>query len=200
MADKVIEIISGPNGSGKSTFAETLFSKRITKDKKNYFINPDILASGLSFSNSEVAAFHAGRLMLQSVKEFVRNGESFAFESTLSGKTWLKFLQAAIGTGYEIRIHFIYLDRVSENIKRVKSRVQQGGHSVPVDAIRRRYPKSFYNFWNKYRPLAKEWFIFNNSNSKPKLIHSNRTFDLLKFSEQESFVRHFLKGKQNGSD
>jgi predicted ABC-type ATPase len=199
MVRKVIEIISGPNGSGKSTFAETLFSKRNTKGKKNYFINPDILAAGLSFSNNEVTAFHAGRLMLQSVKEFVKNGESFAFESTLSGKTWLKFLQAAIHSGYDIRIYFIYLDRVSENIKRVKNRVQQGGHSVPVDAIRRRYPKSFYNFWNKYRPLANEWFIFNNSNSIPKLIHSSRTFEQLTVSEQDRFVRDFLKGKQNGS-
>jgi predicted ABC-type ATPase len=148
--------------------------------------------------NSEVAAFHAGRLMIQSVTDLIKRGESFAFESTLSGKTWLNSLNAAIDNGYTLRIYFIYLERVSENIKRVKSRVLQGGHSIPTDVIRRRYPKAFYNFWNLYRPLSKNWLIFDNSNSKPKLIQSRDSFDLLNASDQKDFVNWFLKGKENG--
>jgi predicted ABC-type ATPase len=197
MAEKLIEIISGPNGSGKSTFAETLFSKR-KSHQKDYFINPDIIAQGLSLTNSTTAAFHAGRLMLQSVHELIKAGESFAFESTLSGKSWLKILNDAVDNGYTLQIYFIYLERVSENIKRVKSRVLQGGHSIPSDVIRRRYPKSFINFWNLYRSLAKNWLIFDNSNSKPQLIQSRNSFDLLSSSDQQEFVKWFLKGKENG--
>lgn len=195
MSEKLIEIISGPNGSGKSTFAETLFSKR--KAHKDYFINPDIIARGLSLTNSETAAFHAGRLMLQSIHDLTKRGESFAFESTLSGKSWLKLLSEARNSGYAIRIYFIFIERVSENIKRVKLRVQQGGHSVPIDVIRRRYPKSFYNFWHLYRTLVQDWLIFDNSNSKPKLVLSKKSFEFLDLTAQKLFAERFLKGKQN---
>lgn len=197
MSEKLIEIISGPNGSGKSTFAETLFSNR--KSGSDYFVNSDTIARGLSLSNSELAAFQAGRLMLQSINDLVNDRKSFAFESTLSGKTWVGFLKKAIDAGYKVRIYFIYLERVSENIKRVKLRVQQGGHSVPVEAIRRRFPKAFNNFWHLYRPLANEWFIFNNSNAKPKLIHSNKSFEALDGEAQKQFIEKFLKGKPNGA-
>lgn len=199
MSEKIIEIVAGPNGSGKSTFAETLFSKRKNADG-DYFINPDTIARGFSLTNSEVAAFHAGRLMIQSVTDLIKRGESFAFESTLSGKTWLNALNLAIGQGYMIRIYFIFLERVSENIRRVKSRVLQGGHSIPTEVIRRRYPKSIYNFWNLYRPVVQDWLIFDNSDSKPKLVQSRSSFELLNPSERQQFSNRFLKGKRNGAN
>ena len=56
-----IVIIAGPNGAGKTTFAkEYLPNEAGCPD----FINADLIAAGLSPFRPEVAAVHAGRLML----------------------------------------------------------------------------------------------------------------------------------------
>jgi predicted ABC-type ATPase len=131
--------------------------------------------------------------MLTAIKTGILKGDSFAFESTLSGKTWLTILKHARSAEYEISIYFISLDNVRENIRRIKTRVAQGGHFVPSETVRRRYPKTFSNFWNIYRTLCKNWFIFNNSGRRPKLIHSAESFAKLSTEQQASFIRKFLK-------
>ncbi|MBI3555783.1 MAG: AAA family ATPase, partial [Deltaproteobacteria bacterium] len=83
---KIIEIVAGPNGSGKSTFAETFFLKQ---KKIPTFINSDTIASGISPLDVEQASFQAGRIMLSTIKSCIEQNKHFAFESTLSGKTWL---------------------------------------------------------------------------------------------------------------
>lgn len=189
---KTIKIIAGPNGSGKSTFAESYFLEQL---KVQHFINPDTIAAGIAPLNVESAAFQAGRIMITAIKEAIKKGESFAFESTLSGKTWFPILEEAVVAGYEITVYFIFLDKVQENIKRIKKRVTQGGHFIPPETVRRRYPKTFLNFWRVYRPLCKNWFVFNNSGRQPKRIQDKATFELLSPQGQRKFEALFLKGK-----
>ena len=83
--------------------------------------------------------------MLVAIKDRIRKGESFAFESTLSGKTWLPILNQAKQNNFTIEIYFIYLDWVQLNIKRIKARVKAGGHFVPSETVKRRFPKAFHN-------------------------------------------------------
>lgn len=189
---KTIEVIAGPNGSGKSTFAESYLLK---ERRMAHFINPDIIAAGLSPLNVEGAAFQAGRVMLTAIKEGINKGTSMAFESTLSGKTWFPILKRAQSAGYEISIYFISLDSVQENIRRIKRRVSEGGHFVPSETVRRRYPKTFSNFWKVYRPICTHWFIFDNSGRRPKLVHSAESFAELATAQQAEFEKRFLKGK-----
>lgn len=160
------------------------------------FINPDIIAAGISPFNTEKAAFHAGRIMLTRIQRAIEQGESFAFESTLSGKTWAPILSKAIEKGYQIDLYFLYLEKVTDNIKRIKARVKSGGHFIPRDVVLRRYPKAFLNFWNVYRPLASDWFVFNNSAKKPKLVMSRQNFQALNHPDQLDFEKSFLKGKE----
>lgn len=196
MGDKTIEIIAGPNGSGKSTFAESYF---IQEKKLEYFINSDTIAVGLSPLDVERVAFQAGRLMLTTIKDRIKKEESFAFESTLSGKTWFPLLHDAKSLGYKITIYFIFLNRVQENISRIKARVKSGGHFVPSETIHRRFPKSFHNFWHVYRHICSDWYIFNNSGAKPQQRHSRKDFEKLTSDEQKIFETKFLRGKINGS-
>lgn len=193
MKSKTIQIIAGPNGSGKSTFADSYF---LGKLKLKHFINSDTIATGLTPLDVEKAAFAAGRIMLAAVKDSIAKGESFAFETTLSGKTWLPILRRASEQGYRIMIYFIYVDRVQENIRRIKIRVANGGHFIPSETVRRRYPKTFLNFWRDYRPFCDSWYVFDNSKTRPKLIQSRSVFENLPQEEQEKFEQAFLKWRK----
>lgn len=59
----------------------------------NPFVNPDLIAGGLSPLRPELAARAAGRLFLRELDRFARSKEDFAFETTLSGLTYLNRLR-----------------------------------------------------------------------------------------------------------
>lgn len=164
---KKIVIIAGPNGSGKTTFAREFLPNDAGCP---LFVNADLIAEGLSPFSPEHAAFHAGRLMIEEIKRHVLHGESFAFETTLSGKTYAKIIPDWQQLGYKVKLVFLYLPDVRIAVERVKSRVRQGGHNVPEETIRRRYEKGWYNFQNIYKQLADAWVLFDNTDITPKLI------------------------------
>ena len=84
-----IVILAGPNGAGKTTFAREFLPKEAECPR---FINVDLIAEGLSPFKPEVAAFQAGRLMVQEIATLVRRRESFAFETTLSGLRYARLI------------------------------------------------------------------------------------------------------------
>lgn len=84
---KQVLIIAGPNGAGKTTFARVFLAP--LKDQIR-FINADYIAAGLSPFDPELLAVRAGKIMLEEVEACFRRGESFAIETTLSGKGYLR--------------------------------------------------------------------------------------------------------------
>ncbi|MGB7727284.1 MAG: AAA family ATPase [Candidatus Acidiferrum sp.] len=162
-----IYVIAGPNGAGKTTFA-TEFLPNYADCR--YFINADLIAKGMAPFSPETAAFRAGRLMLEQIELYAKRGESFGFETTLAGLSFLRLIRRLKDTGY--RAHFFYLWVPTEAVAlaRVRARVLGGGHDVPEPTLRRRFDRSIRNFLLRYRPLGDSWMLFDNSGTRPHVI------------------------------
>ena len=162
-----VYVIAGPNGAGKTTFAREFLPNYA--DCKN-FVNADLIAQGMAPFSPETAALRAGRSMLAEIRSFAQRRVSFAFETTLSGRTYVAFLRRLKAQGYEIHLFFLWLTSVDLALSRVRERVSRGGHDVPEEIIRRRFDRSMRNFLLHYRQLAHVWTLFDNSGETPKVI------------------------------
>jgi len=160
-------IIAGPNGAGKTTFARKFLPDYA---KCLEFVNVDLIASGLSPFDPERAALKAGRIMLEQIHSLAERGVDFGFETTLSGKTYVKVLEEVNKRGYLIHIFFLWISDVELALERIRLRVRNGGHHIPEDVVRRRFIRSLPNFLRIYKPLANSWVIFDNSGDIPRMI------------------------------
>lgn len=161
-------IIAGPNGAGKTTFATKFLPAYAGRHIS--FINADLIAKGLSPFSPETIALSAGRLLLKRIQELSRAADDFAFETTLSGKSYAPFLRKLKRQGYLIHLFFLWVPSVELSLARIKERVSEGGHDIPAEDVRRRFPRSVRNFFQVYRPLSNSWTILDNSTEDPRLI------------------------------
>lgn len=161
-------IIAGPNGAGKTTFARKFLPDYA---KCLEFVNVDLIASGLSPFDPERAALKAGRIMLEQIHSLGNHGLDFGFETTLSGKSYLRLLnELKQRKGYNIHLFFLWISSVKLALERIELRVQQGGHNIPEAVVRRRFDKGISNFFRFYQPVVDRWIIFNNSGDVPEVI------------------------------
>ena len=158
LPDKRIIIIAGPNGAGKTTLARELLPNEANTPT---FINADLIAAGLDPLQPERAAFRAGRMMLEMIDACVQGGESFAFETTLSGRSYARIVPRWQELGYWVTLIFLRVSSPEVTIERVRQRVIEGGHHVPEDVIRRRFHSGLENFQNLYRDLVNEAIIYD---------------------------------------
>lgn len=159
-----ILIIAGPNGAGKTTFAREYLPKELGIER---FVNADLIAAGLSPFNPDLAQIAAGRIMLQEIDHFVKCRMNFAFESTLAGLTYARRIRQWKKIGYRVSITFLSLPSSAVAIQRVKNRVDQGGHDIPEDVIKRRFLSGLTNFSDIYKNLVDDWDLFDNMGKEP---------------------------------
>ena len=160
-------VIAGPNGAGKTTFAREFLPKDADVV---HFANADLIASGLSPLRPELAALAAGRLFLKELDRLAKARLNFAFESTLSGLTYVGRLKRWKAAGYRIEIIYLRLPSVRLSLHRVAARVKQGGHHVPRSDVIRRFNRSWRNFQNIYILLAETWTVYDNSHDRPRVL------------------------------
>lgn len=165
--NKKIIIIAGPNGAGKTTFARSFLPEDAQVLR---FLNADLIAAGLSPFAPETVAIKAARLMLEEMAECVRREESFALETTLSGRSYLSQLKQWRSQGYHISLFFLALSSAETAIARVAERVRQGGHHIPEDTIRRRFTAGLKNFEHAYKTEVDAWAKFDNDGEEPILL------------------------------
>lgn len=160
-------IIAGPNGAGKTTFAREFLPNEAGCP---VFVNADLIAAGLAPFAPETAAVQAGRLMLQELARHFASRISFAFETTLSGRGYLRMITQWQAAGYRVKLIFLELASADEAIARVAQRVKQGGHDIPVEVIRRRFIAGRSNFERLYSPKVDAWALYDNSAEQPVLL------------------------------
>ena len=165
--EKRIFIIAGPNGAGKTTFALEFLPREADCPD---FINVDLIAAGLSPFDPNRVAIRAGRLMLAEIQSRVRRGDSFAFETTLSGRGYARLIPKWRAKRYYVKLIFLHLPNPDLAVARVAARVAQGGHNVAEHTIRRRFENGLRNFKEIYCDLVNRWEWYDNSGITPRLI------------------------------
>jgi predicted ABC-type ATPase len=160
MKDKKLYIIAGCNGAGKTTASFTILPE-ILECKE--FVNADEIAKGLSPFQPEKVSFEAGRIMLNRINELLSANEDFAFETTLSTKSYKSKIIEAKENGYRVTLLFFWLQNFELAKERVKIRVSEGGHNIDPDVIERRYFRGIKNLFDIYLPIVNGALIFDNS-------------------------------------
>jgi len=138
-----------------------------------HFVNADLIASGLSPLKPELAAIAAARMVLREIDRLAAERTDFAFETTFSGLTYVRRLQAWKQAGYRIEMVYLRLRSVQLALRRIAARVRQGGHDVPRADVVRRFSRGWENFQRIYRPLADSWAVYDNSGRAPQLLEKN---------------------------
>ncbi len=159
-------IIAGPNGAGKTTASYTVLPELLNC---NEFVNADEIAKGISPFNPDSVSFESGRIMLTRINQLLETKIDFAFETTLSTRSYVSFIKKAKNSGYKVTLLFFWLDSIETAKERVKHRVLQGGHNIPSEVIERRYKRGLRNFVELYLNQVDYWLLFDNT-KEPSII------------------------------
>ncbi len=160
-------IIAGPNGAGKTTFA-TEFLPNYANCRN--FINPDLIARAYSPFDPDAGMIRAGRTVLERIAESTEAGKDFAFETTLSGRTYLRLLHRVKKAGFRLHMFYLWIPSPDLGLLRTRDRVESGGHNVAERDVRRRFGRTLANLFTLYRPLLDTLHFFDNSSDSPRLI------------------------------
>ncbi|MCC5824620.1 zeta toxin family protein [Alkalimonas sp.] len=164
-------IIAGPNGAGKTTFALEFLP---AVAKCHNFINADLIAAGLSPLAPEKELFNASRLFLTEIQNRIQAKVSFAFETTLAGRAYLKLVKKLQAEGWQVELIYLALPNSKVSQLRVAERVKHGGHNIPLNDIKRRFPQSLANLLLHYSSLVDHCQCYMNADAEPLLIFEQR--------------------------
>ena len=162
-------IIAGPNGAGKTTFAMRYL---VELTGCSNFINADMIAQGLSPLDPAKSGVSAGKILLHTLRDKLERHEDFAFETTLSGRGYVRLLEEFRQGGWTIVLYFLWIPSADHSRDRVRERDEHGGHGIPDDVIYRRYPRTIRNLFELYAPLCDSVFIYDNSGPVAELVFS----------------------------
>ncbi|HKN22911.1 MAG TPA: AAA family ATPase [Terracidiphilus sp.] len=184
--EREILVVGGINGAGKTTAARILQPEFFEKYE---FLNADEIARSISPQNVEAAALAAGRVLIARMRESISEGTSFGLETTCSGKSYLRLLNQCKAEGWRVILLYFWLDSPETAIARVAQRVGRGGHDIPEEVIRRRYPASIRNMRDFYLPVADEAEIYDNSDKVRNLIAEKRAGHIFTIHDRARWSR-----------
>jgi predicted ABC-type ATPase len=184
-------MIAGPNGAGKTTFA-LAYLPQIAQCRR--FINADLIAAGLSPLAPDRELLAASRLFLNEIQTCIRQRENFAFETTLSGRSYLKLIRRLRSEGWRVELIYLALPSVEVSRQRVAERVSHGGHNIPTADINRRFPRSLANLLDVFSAEVDRCQCFMNNNQMPELVFEQQGKSRTTFNAEHYQALIRLKG------
>lgn len=167
----VCRIIAGPNGAGKTTFALEYLPQVAPG---TVFVNADLIAAGLSPLAPERELIAASRLFLRQIDRCVSDGKDFAFETTLAGRGYLRFIRQLRSAGWRVELLYLALPSAELAQLRVAERVAHGGHAIAPADIVRRFPRSLRNLFELYARAVDETTCLLNSGPTPDIVFTQQ--------------------------
>lgn len=135
--------------------------------------------------------------MLERIDELLEQKVDFAIETTLTTLSYQKTIAIAKSRGYMITLLFFWLNDVNLAIERVKTRVMEGGHSIPQEVIIRRYYKGILNLTNVFVNLCHYWLIIDNSSCPYSFVaEGNGEITTMVYNEQTRNKLNNLKNER----
>ena len=174
-------IIAGPNGAGKTVASYTILPEIFNVKE---FVNADEIARGISPFNSDKVGIKAGRLLVHRIRELIKENETFAVETTLATRSYVKLIEKAKKQGYEVILLFMSLNAKELAVKRVKTRVDEGGHNIALEVIKRRFRSGLKNLVDIYIPIVDRWILVDNSGEEFHIIAQGDQSELVVKNEQ----------------
>ena len=153
-------IISGCNGSGKTTATYSLLPAMLDCHE---FVNSDEFAKSISPFDPSEASVTASRQMLLKINYLMSMNSDLGIETTLATRSLLHIIEEARARGYKITIIYLWVESPELALKRVRSRVEAGGHDIPEETVRRRYDIGLRYFFDKYKDVCDRWVLADNS-------------------------------------
>lgn len=156
-------IVAGPNGAGKTTLVTHRLVSRIP------VVNADEIAHELPLVRGYPDERRAGEIAIKRRNDLLARNADFAIETTLTGTSAIRLLRSASSAGYKTTLVYVGLASVDLSVQRVLDRVRQGGHSVSVAALERRYPQTLSKLAQALS-LADRSYVFDNSAARRRLL------------------------------
>jgi predicted ABC-type ATPase len=84
------------------------------------FVNADEITKGLTSFHPDKVTIEAGRIMLNSINELIKQKVYFVFETTMSVRTYSHSIKKAQSNGYFVTLVYFWLSSVDLAIERLK--------------------------------------------------------------------------------
>lgn len=158
-------LLAGPNGAGKTTFLNQFLRERAQAFQ---FVNPDEVARRVPDGPTRDLA--AGRLVLERLEALTAARLDVILETTLATRSHAVRIRDWQAGGYRVELVYIRLPSVEHSIARVARRVAEGGHGIPEERLRRRFPLSLEYLETVYKPLVDSWRVYLGGDGPLELL------------------------------
>ena len=176
---KIYTIIGGVNGVGKSSLTGALKTERTDLGT---IIDVDKITVNLDGNR-----ILGGKKAISIINECLEKNICFTQETTLSGVKTQKTILKAREQGYYIRLYYIGLDSALESEKRIKNRVEKGGHNIDSEDVNRRFLSRFDDL-KRILPYCDEAIFFDNENGFVEVAEYKNGEILLKGSYKPDWI------------
>ncbi|MDP3404903.1 MAG: zeta toxin family protein [Brevundimonas sp.] len=159
-------LLAGPNGAGKTTFLNRYLQRRA---QAFAFVNPDEVARSLR-GEGPARDLAAGRMVIERLDALFAARADVILETTLATRSHAVRIREWKAAGYRVELIYIRLPSVEHSIARVARRVAEGGHGIPEDSLRRRFPLSLLYLDTVYKPIVDGWEVWSGGGEAMELL------------------------------